>query len=679
MNRVYKKFLTLGLALAILSGNAGFLSYKPQSAYAITKTATAAQVKFVIPEQLQKDIKTSIINVYGKEQSDQIYNNVLGIIEKAKATRSPELKAQDISRSSDWYKNDIVYMFYADQFGVKDKTNPNTFKNLIGMLDYLKDLGVTTIYILPYLDSPMGDAGFDVRNPKDVRKDLGGMKEFDQFLAEAKKRGLKIKSDLILNHFSDQHEWFQAALKGDKEKMNYFIYTDHPLKYKKYRDKQKGIVVDYLEDNGKVSSRRLMFPDICENNYRKVNIQGKDYYFYHTFYPFQLDINWENPKVLYEILNIISFWSNKGIDIFRVDAIPYFIKEKGTDAENLPKTHEIVKLLSSFIQAVGPRSVMQAEACQWPKDILPYFGEEHKINVSPDKQITRTNQVQIAYNFPLMPAMWASLITKNNNHFWNAYNNTPKIPSSSTWAMFLRVHDELTLEMVDINTRKLVYNKLVNKGAEFRKGLGVSGRMADFLDNDPKKIGLAFSILLSQPGLPIIYYGDEIGANNNWDYAKTSAKLREEVQRAKDKDIDVISFFDSRDINRGPVLKSDYYNVAKNTKNPKHKIYKTVKTMIKARKENVALTNGDFIKVNAIQPNVLSYLRNAKSEKVLVVNNLSGKTQKITLTLPESTAKDLKNKKSMVDVLTNKKPRALLKGNTLKIKVQPYQAMWLKF
>ena len=254
------------------------------------------EISSKVPKQLEENIRTSIRKIYGAEKEDEIYKNVLAIINKAKDRRSLKLHQEDLNRPSDWYKDEIIYMFYADQFGVKDKDTTNTFNDTIGMLDYLKDLGITTIYILPFMDSPMGDAGFDVKNPKNVRKDLGGMEEFSNFIYQARKRGFKIKADLILNHFSDQHKWFQEALNGDIDKLKYFVYTDRPPKYKRYKDPQKGVVIDYYEDDGSVSSRRLIFPDIAENHWRKIVINGKDYYVYHTFYPFQPDINWKNPR-----------------------------------------------------------------------------------------------------------------------------------------------------------------------------------------------------------------------------------------------------------------------------------------------------------------------------------------------------------------------------------------------
>ncbi|KKG28882.1 hypothetical protein DU52_12285 [Methanosarcina mazei] len=263
-------------------------------------------------KQLEIDIKPALEKVYGEDKVDEMFANILEIIERIRSERTASLKMEDITRDSSWYKDEIMYTFYADQFGVKNENAANTFKDLIEMLPYLKDLGVTTLYILPFMDSPMGDAGFDVRDPQKIREDLGGMDEFDQFIGEAKKYGFKIQADLVLNHFSDQHEWFQDALNGDVSKLGYFIFRKEPPEYERSQD---GTIIKYIEEDWTPpSERRMIFTDACEEtHYRKISIGGEDYYFYHTFYPFQLDINWENPEVLYYVLEkMIGFWSNKG-------------------------------------------------------------------------------------------------------------------------------------------------------------------------------------------------------------------------------------------------------------------------------------------------------------------------------------------------------------------------------
>ena len=239
----------------------------------------------VVPKNIENEIYNSIVQVYGESRAQQIYDRVMDIAKKSIEKRPEALKKEDLTRADDWYKDEIIYMFYVDQFGVVTPEKPNTFKDTSAMFDYLKDLGVTTLYLLPFADSPMSDAGFDVKNPQNIRADLGGKTQFKDFVLKAKENGFKIKSDLVLNHISDEHEWFQAFLRGDVSKKDYFVVKDKMPEYKKYIDEKVGTIVEYTEENGKVSKRRLIFPEITENHYRKVTLNGKDYYFYHTFYP----------------------------------------------------------------------------------------------------------------------------------------------------------------------------------------------------------------------------------------------------------------------------------------------------------------------------------------------------------------------------------------------------------
>lgn len=636
----------------------------------------------LVPLKLEESMKTAIAHIYGKEQVDTIYPEIVKIIKRAKFQRAKDLYEDDLQRDSDWYKEEVVYMFYPDQFGVDETGKPATFKTLIGMLDYLKDLGVTTIYILPFADSPMGDSGFDVRDPKNVRKDLGGMEEFEEFMLAARQKGFKIKADLILNHFSDQHEWFQQALKGDINKLHYFIAREDMPEYHQYKDEKRGYMVEYKEKDGTVTRRRLIFPEITDNHYRKVTIKGKDYYVYHTFYPFQLDVNWENPQVLYYMLDAVAFWANMGVDIFRMDAIPYLSKEEGTSAENLPKTHYVIQLISAFLQTIAPRSVIQAEACQQPQKILPYFGKERKVEHKIKdnlKEITRTDEVQLCYHFPYMPAIWASLVTADNSYFWKAYKSTPKIPDSTAWAMFLRVHDELTLEMVNEKTRELLFDGLAPKGAAFRKGYGVSGRLASFLDKDPDRIGMAFSILMSLPGVPIIYYGDEIGMPNNYANAKESAKKREAKQKADKKNkTKMLSYFDSRDINRGPIKQQVFYDAMKNTNSYNHKVYARVQKLIKVRKQYPVMTRGTFTEIKTDSPEVFAYVREYKDDRIVVINNLSSDRTKATVIFTDDTFGKKSKDIFLKDLLTDKMVRAKVQNKKLTVRLQPYDAMWLK-
>ena len=683
---MYKRIVSLFLLIAIffMYSNTVVLAqtFAKKTTVKVNNISNNPNYDNLVPKKLEETMKNSIMHIYGKENVDTIYAQIETIIKKAKFQRSQNLYDEDIKRDSDWYKDEVVYMFYPDQFGVDETGKPATFKTLIGMLDYLKDLGVTTIYILPFADSPMGDSGFDVRDPQNVRQDLGGLAEFEEFMTAAKEKGFKIKADLILNHFSDQHEWFQQALKGDLNKLNYFVVKEKMPEYKQYKDEKLGYVVEYKEDNGTVSKRRLIFPDITDNHYRKITIKGKDYYVYHTFYPFQLDLNWENPQVLYYMLDTVAFWANMGIDIFRMDAIPYLSKEPGTNAENQPKTHYIIQLISAFLQTIAPRSIIQAEACQQPKNILPYFGTERKIEHKIKdnlKEITRTDEVQICYHFPYMPAIWASLVTADNSYFWKAYKNTPKIPDSTAWAMFLRVHDELTLEMVNAKTRELLFDGLAPKGAEFRKGYGVSGRLASFLDSNPDRIGMAFSILLSLPGVPIIYYGDEIGMKNNFANAKKSAKIREEKQKKDKKNkTKLLSYFDSRDINRGPIAQKVFYDAMINTNSYNHKVYARVKKLIRVRKQYPVITRGTFTEVKTQTPEVFAYVREYKEDRIVIINNLSSDRIKATVIFTNDDFGKKSKDIFLKDLLTDKMVRARVQNKKLTVRLQPYDAMWLK-
>ncbi|MDD3237350.1 MAG: alpha-amylase family glycosyl hydrolase [Candidatus Gastranaerophilales bacterium] len=686
MVKFLKKYIKLFIIINLLFlGNITFAQELAAVQPVKEQPAVEQNLTPLISQDLEKEIKTNLEVVYGSKNVNEIYSNIEQMAKKAVKDRPKKLLEEDKTRTSDWYKDEIIYMFYVDQFGVVTPEKPNSFKDSIKMLDYLKDLGVTTIYILPFADSPMGDSGFDVKNPQNVREDLGGISEFKEFVLAAKDKGFKIKADLVLNHFSDQHQWFQDAMNGDIEKLNYFIVKDKMPEYKKYVDEKKGTIIEYKEANGKISRRRLIFPEITDNHYRKVSIKNKDYYLYHTFYPFQLDINWENPKVLYYCLDTISYWANLGIDIFRMDAIPYFVKEEGSTAENLDKTHDIVKIISSYLQATAPRSVIQAEACQTPKNILPYFGKERTVttNVADTKKtLTRTDEIQIAYHFPYMPALWASFITEDNKYFVDANKATPEIPQSASWATFLRVHDELTLEMVDPSVRKLIYDELEPKGAEFRKGLGVSGRVANFLDNNTDRILMAYSTLLSLPGIPIIYYGDEIAAQNNYSYAKNEAKKREKNQK-KNK-IKLLSFFDSRDINRGSLSYEAFYSAMNGNKrlSAKSKVYKNIKHMVELRKANPALSRGSFTILKTKSPKDFAYIREYNGEKYLIVHNLGSTRRVAEIDLPVGIVFN-PNKRDAVyleNILNGEiyKLKVSLTQKTTRLLMYPYATLWLK-
>lgn len=649
---------------------------------------TSEEESFFVDPHIKKELKTSLQKVYGEDRTEEIYDKLIMHAASAKKNRPEKLKKQDIERTSDWYKNEVIYMFYVNQFGVVQNNKDNTFNNTVEMLGYLKDLGVTTLYLLPFVDSPMEDAGFDVKNPQDVRRELGGMKQFEHFIKTAKDKGFNIKADLVLNHLSDKHEWFKNLEAGNTQYLDYFIWRNEIPQYKKYIDAKLGTVIEYTEDNGEISKRRLIFPENTETNWREVKLniknetgenETKTYYLYHTFYPFQLDINWENPEVLYYMVDTITKWANLGVDIFRMDAIPYLSKEIGTNAENQPKTHSIINILSNYIQLTAPSSVIQVEACQHPKDIIPYFGKTRNVNIEIDeqnKEFLRTSEAQIAYNFPYMNAIWASLISADKKYFINTYKKTPNIPKNSSWGVFLRVHDELTLEMVSPEIRNLIFEDLEPKGAGFRNGFGVSGRLANFLDKNPDRINLAFAIMFSTPGIPIIYYGDEVGVTNNFENAKKTAQIR----KNKNKFIKLLSVFDSRDINRGPVPKKLFYGSQKGWYLFNSKVYYNTRHLLEVRKSLPVMADGSFDILRTSSDNCLSYIRKNKTQQILVINNLSKDKIYTDISLPITMF--LKNNKKITrlkNLITgdNIKVNIALSDNTIHILLHPYTVLWL--
>jgi len=614
------------------------------------------------PATVFKRMHAALQMVFGDVKAESLVSAIFQSLQKARLQRPFHRQHLDNSRSVDWVKDEVVYMLYPERFGVPENKSWGDFDAICDHLPYLKELGVTTLYILPFVSSPLGDAGFDVSDYTDVREDLGGMAAFRRFRNRAIELGFKLKADLILNHISDQHKWFQAALEGDKDKLSYFVYRLQEPVYQRYKDEQRGIVCDYFEPDGQVSSRRLMFPDSVTCHYRNVMIKGTDYYFYHTFYPFQMDLNWENPNVLMDVLDVVAFWANEGIDVFRLDAIPYLIKDFGTDGENRPKTHAIVEIMSCFTQLLSPSSILQAEACQWPKDIIPYFGDK----AAPDK---RSSEVQVCYHFPIMPAIWRCLLEANTGVFWDALAETPAIPETSAWAVFLRVHDELTLEMTDLDSRSAIYNALVSKGQPFRNGLGVSGRLASFLDEDPRRIIMAYALLLSLPGLPIIYYGDELGEYNNDLFAKEASSQRMLMLEDGGQNASLTNTYDSRDINRAPLSAKYLKRILRKRQSLRGVLFQQMQAIIQARLESPALRRGTLTPIeNLTTDGVLAYERyHAETdERVWVIINLNADVRYLWMNrvLPEG--------QMLVDVVSDEE----IEGSQLRM--SPYEFRWFR-
>jgi len=388
----------------------------------------------------------------------------------------------------EWYKDAVVYSLYVDLFN-KD------FSGLIERLDYLQDLGVNCLWLLPILDSPMRDAGFDISDYRRIRKDLSGLGEnatdeqmdelFRRFLAEAHDRGLRVIFDIATNHISDQHYWFLEARKSkDNPYRDFFIWS---------------------KDGKEFADARIIFYGIEESNWKK---EGNEYYF-HRFFDFQPDLNYRNPKALLEMSRNLLFWMKRGVDGFRADAIPYIWKEEGTACENHPMTHTVVRFFRAVIDLVRPNTLLLAEACQKPHEVVKYFGNGDECNAG--------------YHFPLMPQIFKSVAMASREPVKETLSLevTPEIPAGAQWFTFLRCHDELSLELVYVTEedRKFIHEHYCRKQQwDFRLGQGISARLAELMEHDPSRIGLIYSIMLSLPGTPVIYYGDEFGKLNDEDY-----------------------------------------------------------------------------------------------------------------------------------------------------------------
>ena len=489
------------------------------------------------------------------------------------------------AHQSQWYKDAIIYSLYVDLFD-------QDFDGLTQHLDYLQELGVNCLWLLPILDSPMKDAGFDIRHYDQIRADLIALpatasidekqKKFRSFLSEAHNRGLKVIFDIAINHTSEEHPWFVESRKSvDNPYREYYIWSKDTKKYK---------------------DARIIFEGLCESNWEK----DGDWYYFHRFFEFQPDLNFRNPKVLLEMTRNFLFWLSQGVDGFRADAIPYLWKEDGTTCENHPMTHTVVKFFRAIIDYVKPNTLLLAEACQKPFEVVKYFGDGDECNAG--------------YHFPLMPQIFKSLASENSQAIRHVLSRevTPAIPEDAQWFTFLRCHDELSLELVYVTEedRKYIHENYCHKPEwDFRLGQGISARLSELLHRDPQKIGLAFSIMLTLPGTPIVYYGDEFGKLNDEAFYREMIKVS-----GKD---------DSRFLVRGKInweqLDIDLNNVSSLT----YRVFHQVKTFLNTRKKYQCFSRGDIQWLNAKDENnnnadqVLVYSRRYLEEEILVVQNLA--------------------------------------------------------
>ncbi|HID64072.1 MAG TPA: maltose alpha-D-glucosyltransferase [Anaerolineae bacterium] len=509
------------------------------------------------------------------------------------------------------------------------------FKGLIQKLDYLQELGVDCLWLLPIYPSPLADDGYDVADFCGIHPDYGTLDDFKAMLDEAHKRGLRVITDLVLNHTSDQHPWFrEARTSRDSPKRDYYVWSDTDQKYKE---------------------ARIIFVDSQTSNWEFDPQTGQ--YYWHRFFPHQPDLNYDNPEVQQAMLDVMRFWLDLGVDGFRADAVPYLFEREGTSCENLPETHAYLKRLRAFIDANYPGRILLSEANQWPEDTRLYFGDG--------------DEFHMAFHFPVMPRIFMSLARADRQPILDILARTPPIPESCQWCTFLRCHDELTLEMVTEEERAFLWDFYAPE-PRMRLNLGIRRRLAPLLDNDRRKIELANSLLFTLPGSPIIYYGDEIGMGDNV-WLEDRDGLRTPMQWSDDKNAGFSTAHPS--CLYSPVIDDEVFSYRKVNvraqRNDPSSLLHTMRKMVFSRKKHKSFGRGDCQFLHPESIAVLAYIRQYEDETILVVNNLSGSPQLVALELAS---------------FAGSSPRDILSGESLPpvadkpyiLALDPYQYLWLR-
>lgn len=504
------------------------------------------------------------------------------------------------SSSSDnlWYKDSIIYELHVRAFCDSDGDGIGDFQGLIQKLDYLSDLGVNAIWLLPFYPSPQRDDGYDIAKYDTINPIYGSLEDFQSFLREAHDRNLKVITELVLNHTSDQHEWFQKSRRSPPGSYwrEFYVWSDDPQKYR---------------------GTRIIFKDFELSNWTWDPI-AKSYY-WHRFYSHQPDLNFENPEVIRKMFEIVDFWLEMGVDGLRLDAVPYLFEQEGSSCENLPQTHDYLKMLRSHIDEKFQSRMILAEANQWPEDAVAYFGNN--------------DECHMCFHFPLMPRLFMAIRLEDRFSIVDILNQTPEIPEQCQWATFLRNHDELTLEMVTDEERDYMYNSYAHD-PQAKINLGIRHRMAPLLQNDRRQIELLNAILFSLPGTPVIYYGDEIGMGDNI-YLGDRNGVRTPFQWTPDRNAG-FSKADPQRLYLPVIISSEYNYETVNVENHQHNpnsLLWWVKRMISVRKSSQAFSRGDLNFLYPENTKVLAFTRSLDGETILVVANLSRRAQFVELNL----------------------------------------------
>jgi len=497
-----------------------------------------------------------------------------------------------------WYKDAVIYQVHVKAFLDSNGDGIGDFPGLTSKLDYIQELGVSAVWLLPFYPSPLKDDGYDVADYRNVHPHYGTREDFRTFVAEAHRRGLKVITELVINHTSDQHPWFRAARRAPpgSRKRSYYVWSDTDQQYK---------------------GTRIIFTDTETSNWTWDPV-AKQYY-WHRFFSHQPDLNFDNPHVVRAVLKVLQSWADIGVDGFRLDAIPYLCEREGTNNENLPETHLVLKQIRAHMDARYQNRMLLAEANQWPEDVRPYFGDG--------------DECHMAFHFPLMPRMYMAIAQEDRHPVVEIMQQTPDIPALSQWAIFLRNHDELTLEMVTSRERDYLW-RMYAADRQARINLGIRRRLAPLMENDRDRIKLMNSLLLSMPGSPVLYYGDEIGMGDNI-YLGDRNGVRTPMHWSPDRNAG-FSRADPQRLYLPPIMDPVYgyeaVNVEAQNRDP-HSLLNWMKRMLAVRKTSHAFGRGSLAFLPAGNRKVLAYLRQLGDEVILCVANLSRAAQPVELDL----------------------------------------------
>ena len=494
-----------------------------------------------------------------------------------------------------WHINAVYYELYLRAFFDADSNGHGDFAGLRQKLDYLQWLGIDCIWLLPTYPSPLKDDGYDIASFLGIHADYGLLEDFQMTVDEIHRRGMRVITDLVVNHTSDQHPWFVEARRSkDSPMRDWYVWSDTGTEY---------------------GDTRIIFLDTEESNW--TYDEGSGQYYWHRFYSSQPDLNYDNPKVQQAMLDIMDFWMGMGIDGFRVDAVPYLFEREGTNCENLPETHAYLRKMRRFMDKKYPEAVMLGEANQWARDLLPYFGND--------------DEFHLCFHFPVMPRLYMALAKQDNTSVIEVLADTPEIPSNCQWATFLRNHDELTLEMVTEEERQYMWETYSPDPAQ-RMNLGIRRRLAPLLNNDRRKIELLNSLLFTLPGTPVLYYGDEIGMGDNIELFD-----RNGVRTAMQWDDSPNAGFSQADASQlyAPIIADDEYgyqrvNVAAQQADQSSLIY-TIRQMIHRRKAMPQVAKADLEWVSDIPKSTLCFWRKVSDFQLLCLHNLGDEDFSIQL------------------------------------------------